>query len=41
LAELNTLPPELLDGWMGVSEQEEELMRRIKPEPIDHEIGGM
>jgi len=41
LAALNGLPPELLDGRMGDSEEEEELRPRIKPEPVEHQIDGM
>ena len=39
LAAFNTLPPELLDGGMEVDE--EELKPRVKPEPIEPEIGGV
>jgi len=38
LAALNTLPPELLDVKMEADE--EEIKLRVKPEPIEHEIGG-
>lgn len=38
LAALNTLPPELLDVKMEADE--EELKPQVKPEPIEHEIGG-
>ncbi|KIM40817.1 hypothetical protein M413DRAFT_445622 [Hebeloma cylindrosporum] len=39
LAALSTLPPQLLDVHKEVAEEEEELKPRVKPEPVEQEIG--